>query len=59
MAAHDTYDTDDGAIPAGMRRFFRRRARELIGLLIIGVSGICAVSLATWSVMRGCRTSPV
>ncbi len=49
MAVHDTYDTDDGAIPAGMRRFFRRRARELLGLLIIAISGLCAVSLATWS----------
>ncbi len=49
MAVHDTYDTDDGAIPAGMRRFFRRRAKELLGLVIIAVSGLCAVSLATWS----------
>ena len=32
MALHDTYDTDDSAIPAGMRRFFRRRAREILGL---------------------------
>ena len=49
MAVQDTYDTDDGAIPVGMRRFFRRRSREAIGLLIIAISGFCAVSLATWS----------
>jgi DNA segregation ATPase FtsK/SpoIIIE, S-DNA-T family len=49
MAVQDTYDTDDGAIPVGMRRFFRRRSREVLGLFIIAISGFCAVSLATWS----------
>ncbi len=49
MAVQDTYDTDDGAIPAGMRRFFRRRSREVIGLLIVAVSAFCALALATWS----------
>jgi DNA segregation ATPase FtsK/SpoIIIE, S-DNA-T family len=49
MAVQDAYDTDDGAIPAGMRRFFRRRLRESLGLLIIGISGFCAISVATWS----------
>ena len=49
MAVQDTYDTDDGAIPVGMRRFFRRRSREAVGILIIAVSGFCAISLATWS----------
>jgi DNA segregation ATPase FtsK/SpoIIIE, S-DNA-T family len=49
MALHETYDTDDSTIPAGMRRFFRRRIRELLGLLIIAVFGLCAVALASWS----------
>jgi S-DNA-T family DNA segregation ATPase FtsK/SpoIIIE len=49
MAMHDTYDTDDGAIPAGMRRFFRRRTREIMGLVIVGITGFGAVSMATWS----------
>ena len=49
MALHETYDTDDGAIPAGMRRFFRRRAREILGLAIVAISGFCAISMATFS----------
>jgi DNA segregation ATPase FtsK/SpoIIIE, S-DNA-T family len=49
MALHETYDTDDSTIPAGMRRFFRRRFRELLGFLIVAVFGLCAVALASWS----------
>ncbi len=49
MALHETYDTDDSTIPAGMRRFFRRRFREVLGLLIVAVFGLCAVALASWS----------
>jgi DNA segregation ATPase FtsK/SpoIIIE, S-DNA-T family len=49
MALHETYDTDDSIIPAGMRRFFRRRFREMLGLLIVAVFGLCAVALASWS----------
>jgi DNA segregation ATPase FtsK/SpoIIIE, S-DNA-T family len=49
MAMHEAYDTDDSAIPAGMRRFFRRRGREVLGLLIVAVSGFCAVAMATYS----------
>jgi DNA segregation ATPase FtsK/SpoIIIE, S-DNA-T family len=49
MALHETYDTDDSTIPQGMRRFFRRRFREILGLLIVAVFGLCAVALATWS----------
>jgi DNA segregation ATPase FtsK/SpoIIIE, S-DNA-T family len=50
MALHETYDTDDSAIPVGMRRFFRRRARELLGLAIVAISGFCALALASWSI---------
>ncbi len=49
MAAQDTFDTDDGAIPAGMRRFFKRRVREILGLLIVAASGFCAIAMATYS----------
>jgi DNA segregation ATPase FtsK/SpoIIIE, S-DNA-T family len=49
MALHETFDTDDSTIPAGMRRFFRRRFREGVGLLILAVFGLCAVALASWS----------
>jgi DNA segregation ATPase FtsK/SpoIIIE, S-DNA-T family len=49
MAVQDTFDTDDGAIPAGMRRFFKRRSRELLGLAIVAASGFCAVAMATYS----------
>jgi DNA segregation ATPase FtsK/SpoIIIE, S-DNA-T family len=49
MAVQDTFDTDDGAIPAGMRRFFKRRARELLGLAIVAASGFCAIAMATYS----------
>ncbi len=51
MALHDTFDTDEGAIPVGMRRFFKRRSRELLGLLIIAIVGFAALSLATWSLL--------
>ena len=49
MALHETYDTDDSTIPQGMRRFFRRRFREVLGLMIVAVFGLCAVALASWS----------
>jgi DNA segregation ATPase FtsK/SpoIIIE, S-DNA-T family len=49
MALQETYETDDSAIPAGMRRFFRRRMREVVGLALIAASAFGALSLATWS----------
>ena len=49
MAMHEAYDTDDSAIPVGMRRFFRRRARELLGLLIVGASAACAAAMASYA----------
>jgi DNA segregation ATPase FtsK/SpoIIIE, S-DNA-T family len=49
MALHETYDTDDSVIPAGMRRFFRRRFRELLGLSIVILCAYGAVAMASWS----------
>jgi DNA segregation ATPase FtsK/SpoIIIE, S-DNA-T family len=49
MALHEAFDTDNGAIPAGMRRFFRRRMRELIGLSIVAMSAAGAIAMATYS----------
>ena len=49
MAMHEAYDTDDSAIPVGMRRFFRRRAREFLGLLIAATSAACAAAMASYS----------
>ncbi len=49
MAVQDTYDTDESAIPAGLRRFLKRRAKELLGLLIASLSGFAIVALASWS----------
>ncbi len=49
MALHETYDTDDGAIPAGMRRFFKRRSREFLGLAIVAASAFCATAMASYS----------
>jgi DNA segregation ATPase FtsK/SpoIIIE, S-DNA-T family len=49
MALHEAFDTDDGAIPVGMRRFFKRRSREGLGLAIVAISGFCAIAMATYS----------
>ncbi len=49
MALQDTYDTDESAIPAGLKRFLKRRTKELLGLCIAAVSGLAAVAMATWS----------
>lgn len=49
MALQDTYDTDESAIPAGLKRFLKRRAKELLGLGIAVLAGLAAVAMATWS----------
>ncbi len=49
MALHDTYDTDDSVIPAGLRRFVRRRAGELTGLALLAAIIVASLSLASWS----------
>src|SRR6476619_7519956 len=33
-----------------LRAALRRRAREIVGLMVLGVSGVAALALATWSV---------
>jgi DNA segregation ATPase FtsK/SpoIIIE, S-DNA-T family len=50
MASDDTYDdTDDSAIPEGLKRFLRRRTRELLGLGLLGAIGLAGAALASWS----------
>jgi DNA segregation ATPase FtsK/SpoIIIE, S-DNA-T family len=50
MAINDTFDdTDDSAIPEGLKRFVRRRAREVVGLGLLAVIGVAGASLASWS----------
>src|ERR1700742_2475485 len=40
-----------GHLPTSMREALARRLRELIGLGLIGVSGVAAAALMTWSVL--------
>ncbi len=49
MALHDTYDTDDSVIPAGLKRFVRRRAGELTGIALLAAIIVASLSLASWS----------
>jgi DNA segregation ATPase FtsK/SpoIIIE, S-DNA-T family len=49
MALQDTYDTDENVIPAGLRRFLKRRAKELLGLTIAVVAGLATLAMASWS----------
>ena len=49
MALHDTYETDDSVIPAGLKRFVRRRAGELTGLALLAAIVVASLSLASWS----------
>jgi S-DNA-T family DNA segregation ATPase FtsK/SpoIIIE len=50
MAINETYDdTDDSAIPEGLKRFVRRRAREFVGLGLLAAIGVAGLSLASWS----------
>ena len=50
MAYDPSYDTDDGAVPAAIRRFMRNRLFELSGFLIFILLIAVSVALATWSV---------
>ncbi len=50
MAVHETYDTDDSAVPRALRRFVRNRAYELSGLVLLTGVITTALSLASWSV---------
>ena len=49
MALHESYDTDDSAIPAALRRFMRNRAYELSGLILLSGIALAGLSLASWS----------
>ena len=50
MAYDPSLDTDDSAVPAAVRLFFRKRFLELAGLLTFAVLIAVGVALATWSV---------
>ena len=50
MAYNRSYDTDDGAIPAALRRFIRHRLFEISGVALLASLAAVGVALATWSV---------
>jgi S-DNA-T family DNA segregation ATPase FtsK/SpoIIIE len=50
MAYDPSYDTDDSAVPAAVRIFFKKRLYELAGVLTFIVLMTAGVALATWSV---------
>ena len=49
MAYDPSYDTDDSAVPAAVRIFFKKRLYELAGVLLFGVLIAAGVALASWS----------
>jgi S-DNA-T family DNA segregation ATPase FtsK/SpoIIIE len=50
MAYNRSVDTDDGAIPAALRRFIRHRLFEFTGIVLFAVLAAVGLALATWSV---------
>ena len=50
MAYHPSYDTDDSAVPAAVRIFFKRRLFELAGAALFLVLIALGAALASWSV---------
>jgi len=50
MAYDPSYDTDDSAVPAAVRIFFKRRMQEFAGILTFAVLIAVGLALATWSV---------
>ena len=50
MAYQPSYDTDDSAVPAAVRLFFKKRLYELAGLILFLALIAVGVSLASWSV---------
>ena len=50
MAYHPSYDTDDSAVPAAVRIFFKRRFFEFAGALLFLLLIALGVALASWSV---------
>ena len=49
VAIDHPIDTDDGAVPAAIRRFLRNRVMELLGFLCFVLCIAVGVALATWS----------
>lgn len=49
MALHESFDTDDGAVPEALRRFVRRRAYELCGLIVLAGVTLGGLALASWN----------
>src|SRR4029079_18479782 len=49
VAIEHPIDTDDGAVPAAIRRFLRNRLMELLGFLCFAFCVAVGVALATWS----------
>ncbi|MFO1131864.1 MAG: DNA translocase FtsK [Hyphomicrobiales bacterium] len=50
MAYQPSYDTDDSAVPAAVRIFFKRRLFEAAGVLLFLLLIAASLSLASWSV---------
>ena len=50
MAYQPSYDTDDSAVPAAVRVFFKRRLFELAGVTLFLALIATGLSLASWSV---------
>ncbi len=49
MALNHSLDTDEGTIPAALRRFMRRRIYELSGLILLSLIILASLALASWS----------
>jgi S-DNA-T family DNA segregation ATPase FtsK/SpoIIIE len=49
VAIDHPIDTDDGAVPAAIRRFLRNRLMEFLGFLCFTLCVSAGVALATWS----------
>ncbi len=50
MAYQPSFDTDDSAVPAAVRLFFKRRLFEFTGLVLFLALIAVSLSLASWSV---------
>ncbi|MGE0150437.1 MAG: DNA translocase FtsK 4TM domain-containing protein, partial [Parvibaculaceae bacterium] len=49
VAIDHPIDTDDGAVPAAIRRFLRNRLMELLGFICFALCVAVGAALATWS----------
>jgi DNA segregation ATPase FtsK/SpoIIIE, S-DNA-T family len=49
MPAPQLLDTDEGALPAGLRAFLRKRGYESIGVSVLLLIALLVTALATWS----------